>query len=191
MQEILSAFGQALGVSARASELTMAQVSLRAVTVFVFWLVIVRLAGRRVLGKYSGYDVVVSVILGAILGGAISGAAPFWAALTAAAVLVALHWMLALLTFRSHFVGDLVKGHPRELVRDGVVNETAMRQNFLTEHDLVEMLRLHARVANPSEARLAVLERNGEISGLPRSILRVVEIGVQSGVQTVRVELSS
>jgi uncharacterized membrane protein YcaP (DUF421 family) len=53
------------------------------------------------------------------------------------------------------------------------------------------MLRLRARITSPSEARLAVLERNGQISALPRPIRpRVVESEVHAGVQTIRVEFS-
>jgi len=110
--------------------------------------------------------------------------------MAAAGVLVALHWMLALLTSRSHWFGDLVKGHARVLVKDGVVDHSALRRNLLSEHDLLEMLRLRARIGESREARLAVLERNGEISGLPRQPEpRAVDIKVQPGVQVVRLEI--
>jgi uncharacterized membrane protein YcaP (DUF421 family) len=190
MHAYLSAVDRALGTSVSRNDLTVGQISLRAVVVFVLWLVIVRLAGRRVLGRYSGVDFVMSVVLGAVLGGAIIGSAPFWGSLSAAGVLLALYWVLALFTFRWHAFGDLVKGHARELVRDGVVNRIALRRNFITERDLAEMLRLHARIGDPSGARLAMLERNGEISGLPRQPeLRAVDIKVQPGVQVVRLEV--
>jgi len=190
MQEFLSAFDRALGASLQGSELTIGQVCLRAVVVFVLWLIIVRIVERRMLGRYSGFDVVVSVTLGAVLGRAINGSGAFWGSMAAAGVLVALHWLLAFLTSRSHWFGDLVKGHARVLVKDGVVNQHALRRNFLSEHDLLEMLRLRARIGEPSEARLAVLERNGEISGLPRQPQpRAVDIKVQPGVQVVRLEM--
>jgi uncharacterized membrane protein YcaP (DUF421 family) len=190
MSQFFSAFDRALGASLRGSELTIGQVCLRAVVVFVLWLVVVRIAERRMLGRYSGFDVVVSVTLGAVLGSAIYGSAPFWGSMAAAAILVTLHWVLALLTSRWHWFGDLVKGHARVLVKDGVVDWHALRRNFLSEHDLKEMLRLRGRIGDPSEARLAVLERNGEISGLPKSPApRVVDIAVKPGVQVVRLEV--
>jgi len=190
MHEFLSAFDRALGASLEGSEITTGQVCLRAVVVFVLWVIIVRIAERRMLGGYSGFDVVVSVTLGAVLGRAINGSAPFWSSMAAAGVLVALHWMLALLTSRSHWFGDLVKGHARVLVKDGVVDHSALRRNLLSEHDLLEMLRLRARIGESREARLAVLERNGEISGLPRQPEpRAVDIKVQPGVQVVRLEI--
>jgi uncharacterized membrane protein YcaP (DUF421 family) len=190
MQGLFSAFDRALGASLQGGELTIGQVCLRAVVVFVLFLIVVRMAERRLLARYSGFDVVVLVTLGAVLGRAINGSAAFWGSMAAAGVLVALHWILALLTSRWHRFGDLVKGHARVLVKDGVVDRRELRRNLLSEHDLIEMLRLRGRIGDPKDARLAILERNGEISGLPRQPqLRTVDIKVQPGVQVVRLEV--
>ena len=40
--------------------------------------------------------------------------------------------------------------------------------NAAYRRDLCEMLRLQGRIADPSEAKLATLERNGQISAIPR-----------------------
>jgi uncharacterized membrane protein YcaP (DUF421 family) len=167
MDYLASALERTLGAHVPANELTIGQIVLRAVFVFLVWLVIVRLADRRLLGKYSAFDVVLAVMLGAVLSRAINGSAPFWGSIAAAAVLVALHWVLTLLSFRWHAFGHLAKGLPRTLIVDGKVCEEELRRNFITNHDLEEMLRLHGRVASPSEARLAMLERNGDISAIP------------------------
>ena len=55
----------------------------------------------------------------------------------------------------------------------------------------VKMLRLRARLAEPSEARLVILERNGQISAIPLARkLQVVDVAVESDVQTVRLEFA-
>jgi len=168
MNQLASVFERALGTHAlAANELTVGQIALRAVFVFLVWLVLVRLADRRLLGRYSAFDVVLAVMLGAVLSRAINGSAPFWGTLAAASVLVALHWALTLLSFRWHAFGNLVKGLPRTLILDGKVLEKEMRRNFITVHDLEEMLRLHGRIAAPAQAKLATLERNGDISAIP------------------------
>jgi hypothetical protein len=88
MDQFISAIERAFGSTARMNDLTTGQMSLRAVVVFVLWLVIVRVADKRMLGKYSAFDVLVAVILGAVLGRTINGSAPFWGSMAAAAVLV-------------------------------------------------------------------------------------------------------
>lgn len=170
MNQLASAFERALGAHAAPNDLTMGQIVLRAIFVFLVWLVIVRLADRRLLGKYSAFDVVLAVMLGSILSRAINGSAPLWGTLVAAAVLVVMHWILTFLSFHWHAFGHLVKGLPRTLVVDGRVLEDELRRNFITSHDLGEMLRLQGRIDDPAQARLATLERNGQISAIPRGM---------------------
>ncbi len=167
MNQLVSAVERAVGAHAPAADLTMSQIAVRAVLVFTVWLVIVRLADRRLLGKYSAFDVVLAVMLGSVLSRAINGSAPLWGTLVAAAVLVAMHWVLSFLSFHWHAFGHVVKGLPRTLIVDGNVSEDELRRNFITNHDLCEMLRLQGRIAEPSQARLATLERNGQISAIP------------------------
>jgi uncharacterized membrane protein YcaP (DUF421 family) len=170
MNQLASLFDRALGVHASVNDLAIGQIVLRAIFVFLVWLVIVRLADRRLLGKYSAFDVVLAVMLGSILSRAINGSAPFWGTLAAVAALVAMHWVFTFLSFHWHAFGHLVKGLPRTLVVDGKVHEDELRRNFITSHDLGEMLRLQGRIEDPAQARLATLERNGQISAIPRGL---------------------
>jgi uncharacterized membrane protein YcaP (DUF421 family) len=168
MNQLAFAFDQAFGAHVNANDLTIGQITLRAIFVFLVWLVIVRLADRRLMGKYSAFDVVLAVMLGSVLSRAINGSAPLWGTLSAAAALVAMHWVVSLLSFRWHSFGDLVKGTPRTLIVDGRIDENELRRNHITRHDLDEMLRLQGRIEEPAQARLAILERNGQISAIPR-----------------------
>ena len=170
MNQLATSVEHALGAHVRAEDLAVSQIALRAILVFLVWLAIVRMADRRLLGKYSAFDVVLAVMLGTVLSRAINGSAPLWGTLAAAAaaVLVAMHWVLSFLSFHRHAFGHVVKGLPRTLIVDGKVHEAELRKNLITNHDLCEMLRLQGRIADPSEAKLATLERNGQISAIPR-----------------------
>jgi uncharacterized membrane protein YcaP (DUF421 family) len=167
MDSIWSAFQAAFSDQASGRALPIGAMAIRAVFVFFVWLVIIRFADRRLLGKYSAFDTVLAVVIGALFGRTINGGAPLWGTLIAAAALVTVHWLLAFATYRWHAFGRLVKGEPVDLVRDGKVDRRAMRGSFLTDNDLKEMLRLHGRIREASEAKLAVLERNGEVSAIP------------------------
>ena len=167
MSQLGTALERTLGPHASPGDLTTGQIILRAVFVFFVWLLIVRLADRRLLGKYSAFDLVLAVMLGSVLSRAINGSAPLWGTLAAAAALVALHWVLTFLSFYWHGFGHLIKGLPRTLIVDGKVDEAELRRNFITRHDLDEMLRLQGRITDPSRAAVATLERNGQISAIP------------------------
>jgi len=168
MNQLASAFDRALGTHVSANDLVIGQIVLRAILVLLVWLVIVRLADRRLLGKYSAFDVVLAVMLGSVLSRAINGSAPLWGTLAAAAVLVIMHWVLTFLSFHWHAFGHLVKGLPQTLIVDGKVYEDELRRNLITSYDLGEMLRLQGRIDDPEQAKLATLERNGQISAIPR-----------------------
>lgn len=138
--------------------------ALRAIVVFTFAVVIVRLGKKRFIGENTAFDVILGVMLGSILSRAITGQSPFVPTLGAALVLVALHWVLSKIAIRSELFGTLIKGSARTLVTDGVVDWKAMKRSNLSEGDLREALRLKARLSGWAQVREARLERNGEIS---------------------------
>ncbi len=169
MEEIGSTFRAAFSDQFLGKELPLGPMVIRAVFIFLAWLVIVRFADRRMLGKYSAFDTVLAVMIGAVLGRTINGGASLWGTLVAVGALVAVHWVLALLSHRWHAFGRLVKGEPRELVSNGRIDWKAMRGSLITENDLKEMLRLHGQIGEAAQAKVAILERNGQISSIPIS----------------------
>ena len=103
--------------------------------------------------------------------------------------LVLIHTIFALIAFRSHPFGKLIKGVQTVLVKDGKIDEKGCRKYTITERDLEQALRMHG-MTNISEVALASFERNGEISIVPRSRQpRIIEIDVREGVQRIRIEI--
>jgi uncharacterized membrane protein YcaP (DUF421 family) len=177
-----------LGLGREAMEISVPQMALRAAIVYVVALTIVRLGKKRFMGSSTAFDLIVGIILGSTMSRALTGNAPLLPSFAAAAVLVAMHWIVSELALRWHGFGALAKGKPRMLVRDGVPDRSALERSHITERDLEEALRGHglADVSGVAEARL---ERDGSISVIKRSEPRIVEIDVAEGVQKVRIEL--
>ena len=82
----------------------------RAALVFAYGLALVRIAGRRVFGKWSALDIIVSIIVGSNLSRAITGSAPLLGTLVATTALMALHWVLAMSAARWPALSHLVEG---------------------------------------------------------------------------------
>ncbi|MBW3635236.1 MAG: DUF421 domain-containing protein [Armatimonadetes bacterium] len=177
-----------------AEQLTIWQIGLRAVVVYLAAIALVRLGEKRFLGKYTALDVILGFMLGSILSRAITNSSPFFEALGAALVLVVMHWIFAVIAFHFDRFGTLVKGSTRELVRDGEIQWDAMRSSHISENDLMGALRASAQIDDASQVKVAYLERSGDISAIKRDkderAPRVLEIKVEDGVQTVRVEMS-
>ena len=159
---------RALGLHEQAETLSSGQTALRAVVVYGVLLVVVQLGHKRFVGRSTALDMVLAIVLGSVASRAVSGTAPFVPTLVATAALVAIHWLVADLAFRSHRFGLLVKGKPRELVRDGKVIAVEMRRSAISPHDLEEALRQEG-VADVAQVASARLERSGNISVVRRS----------------------
>ena len=168
MSSLLAHLETLLGLGREAASLTFLQISLRGVIVFAATLVIVRCGDRRFLSQKTAFDAVLGFILASMLARAVNGTAAFFPTLGSGFVLVLLHRMLASWSRRSHAVGLLIKGRSDVIVRDGALDEAAARRNRLSEHDLLEDLRLNGNVADIRDVGLGVLERNGHVSVVRR-----------------------
>ena len=103
-----------------------------------------------------------------MLARAVNGTAAFFPTLGGGLVLVVLHRVLAYWSRRSHTFGLLIKGRSDIIVREGALDEGAARRNRLSEHDVLEDLRLNGNIAEIRDVLLAVLQRNGHISVVRR-----------------------
>lgn len=143
--------------------LSAGQECARAVVVFVYGLVLVRLAGRRAFGKWAALDIVVSIVVGSNLSRALTGGAPFAGTLAATFVLMLLHWLLAHAAARSRLVSKVVEGEPIELARDGAHDVQARNRQAVSLADVQEALRQQG-LEQLEDARRVVLEPSGKIN---------------------------
>lgn len=167
------------------------EIAARAVLVYLFGLAAVRIGKSRLLSHATPLDALVVIILGSLLSRAMTGPASLSATIVSSIALVLLHAVFTAAAFRWHPLGNLIKGHSRPLVRDGEILWENMRKSHISPHDLEEALRLNGGVENVKEVRLAMKERNGEISVVPRCPEpRILESDVRQGVQHIRIELT-
>jgi uncharacterized membrane protein YcaP (DUF421 family) len=144
-------------------ELDPLQMTMRAVAVFALALAMIRISGRRSFGQHRPFDACTTVLLGAVLSRAVVGASPFWATMCAGLAIVLMHRAIAMASIRWRGFERLVNGQERELVRDGRIDEEAMRKALLTRHDLEEAVR-HETSDEHRSIRRAVLERDGAVT---------------------------
>jgi uncharacterized membrane protein YcaP (DUF421 family) len=166
-----------LGLDLGPQQLSVLQVSLRGVTVFLVALVMLRMSDRRFLARLSAFDAILGFILAAMLSRAVNGSSAFLPTLGGGFVLVGLHRLLATLAYRSHAFGVWLKGEAQVLAQDGRLNEARMRAAKISEHDLLEEARLHGPVDKIRRIRTATLERNGEVSVVPTEASQSESVG--------------
>ena len=140
------------------------QMSIRGVLIFLWTLLLVRIAGRRVFGKNTGFDIVLGVILGSILSRALTGNAEFFPTIAAATTITCLHILMANVSFYVRGFGYLIKGSEIRLIKNGELIWKNMRKANVTVRDLKEALRINGSRETFHHIRSAYLERSGDIS---------------------------
>jgi uncharacterized membrane protein YcaP (DUF421 family) len=141
---------------------------LRALIVYAFLLLALRVFGRRELGDFTAFDLVVLLTLSNILQNAMIGSdSSLLGGIIGAAVLLSANLVVAYAVFRSRRFQRLVTGKPRILIHEGVVQQEAMRAERLTDQDLLAAVR-NQGLEDFNRVHLAISEPNGTISVIPR-----------------------
>lgn len=143
--------------------LTIAQECARTIVVFAYGFLLIRIAGRRLFGKWSAVDITVSIIIGSNLSRTITGNAPLVATLCASTLLMALHWLISHVAARSRRASSLLEGIPIDLVTNGRVDERERRRRNISHADLDEALR-GSNIEDVAQAARLTLEPSGKIT---------------------------
>jgi uncharacterized membrane protein YcaP (DUF421 family) len=135
----------------------------RAALIFAYGLVTLRLVGRRLFGRWSALDIVISIVFGSSLSRAMTGSADLFGTLGAVTLLVLLHWLLARAAARWPRVSVLVEGTAIELARGGRLNPKVAMRASVSDADLQEALR-RVSVETIKDTSHVVLEPSGRIN---------------------------
>jgi uncharacterized membrane protein YcaP (DUF421 family) len=127
---------------------------------------IMRLAGKRLAGQTTTFDLVVLIQMAVVVQTTALRDGKLNATVFVATVFVA-HRLLASACVRWPAVRMLVRGKPRPLVRDGVVLDRALAEESMSRDELMAGLR-KLGFASPDDVGLAVLEETGHVSAIGR-----------------------
>lgn len=135
----------------------------RGVAIYAALLLMMRLSGKRTIGQFTPFDLLVVMLLSeSVSPGLTGGDESLAGGLIVVVTLVALNVAIASLTARSRKVADLVEGTAVLLGRDGKVFHEALRRNHVAESDLEQSLR---EADCPREKmKYAFLEADGKIT---------------------------
>jgi uncharacterized membrane protein YcaP (DUF421 family) len=142
---------------------------LRALTVYLFLLVVFRLLGKRSLGQATTFDFVLVLVISqavqnALLGYDYSVTNGFVIVLT----IVVVDLSLSLLKRRFPLVSRWVEGLPLVVIEEGALLADRMKSARIDEGDVLEAARRLRGIGNLDEIRFAVVERDGDISIIPK-----------------------
>jgi uncharacterized membrane protein YcaP (DUF421 family) len=137
----------------------------RAVAIFVYGLLLLRLFGRRTFARWSAPDIIISVITGSCLGRALTGGAPLGGTMLAVLLLTALHWVLARACAHSNRFARLIEGRPVVIGEAGALLKPQMLRYNVSDTDCHEALRMRG-IQEIAHTRRITLEPSGNITVL-------------------------
>jgi uncharacterized membrane protein YcaP (DUF421 family) len=130
-------------------------------------ILMLRISGKRTLGKMNAFDLVVTVALGSAFATVVlDKSVPLAEGVLALALLIALQYVITWLSVRSRAVRSLVKSEPTLLVSDGAYLDDAMSAQRVTREEIDAALREQG-VAGVEDVACVVLETDGSLSVVP------------------------
>jgi uncharacterized membrane protein YcaP (DUF421 family) len=135
----------------------------RAVVIYVFVLIVVRLLGKRTVGNFTAFDLIVAFIISELVVEPIYGDVPLVDAFVAIAAVAALHLANSFLGFRFPSFDALTGGKPRVLIENGKMIQDAMAAERVNKEELESMLR-ECEIDDIRDVARGTLETNGQLS---------------------------
>lgn len=139
------------------------ELALRAATVYAALLLLIRLSGRRTVGQFTPFDLLVVMLLSESVSEALSGGEEsIVGGLISAAVLVALNASLAVVSARSTRMHVLLEGEAVLIGKDGELYRHVLKKQRVPEADVHQALR--EADCSLEHMHCAFLEADGRIS---------------------------
>lgn len=150
---------------------------IRTTILYLFVIIGIRLMGKRQIGDMQPSELVITLLISEIAAIPLQDVdQPVLNGVMAIFMLVILEIIISVLAMKNFFIRKIISGKSVVIIKNGEIDQDAMRRVRLTVLDLVELLR-GQDVFDISTVAFAVLEVNGELSVL-----------LKSGAQTVTLD---
>jgi len=138
----------------------------RAAVVYALMLIVVRVLGRRTVGNFSAFDLIVALMLGEVVDEIIYGDVRFIQGTVVIVAIAAFAFADSLLSYWSYGIEAILEGKPTIVVQKGKFHRQGMRRERMNEKDVLSALRIQG-IRDMREVEYAVVEHDGTVSAVP------------------------
>ena len=135
----------------------------RSIGLYVIMLVVIRLLGKKTIGNFTAFDLLVALMLGEVVDEVIYGDVSFIEGTVAIVVIAVAKYFTSYLSYSSPKLAKILEGTPTILVKEGQLNDKGMKSELMSEGEVHAALRLR-EIEDMREVKLATLEVDGEVS---------------------------
>ncbi|HEY3374729.1 MAG TPA: YetF domain-containing protein [Candidatus Aquicultor sp.] len=156
------------------SAIPFVQIFTRTAVIYFVVLIGLRLTGKREIGQFTPFDLVlVLLIANAVQNAMVGPDTSLSGGIVAALTLLGINYLVSAIADRSRILQELTVGKPTLLIHDGKVIESNLTREKITYDELEAALREHG-INKISDVQGAVLEVDGSISVVPK-VLQVTQ----------------
>lgn len=137
--------------------------ALRAVAVYALMLAVIRLLGKRTVGNFSAFDLLVALMLGEVVDEIVYGDVTFAQGAVAIVVIAGLEFANSWLSYRNAGFARLTEGEPTPIVVDGALHMPGLAKEHLNRREVLAALRLQG-TSTLEDVKLAQVETDGMVS---------------------------
>jgi uncharacterized membrane protein YcaP (DUF421 family) len=149
-------------------ELSVAEKILRPILVYLFLVIVIRLAGRRELAQLNSFDLIVLLMLAnTVQNATIGNDNSMVGGLIGVSALLLANYIVVRFLYAHPKVDHLLEGGPTPLIRDGRIIHRNLAREAITEGELTEAIRKQG-LGSATEVTEAILETGGVITVVPQ-----------------------
>lgn len=143
---------------------------LRCALIYLFILLVFRIAGKRALADITTFDIVLLLIISETTQQAlVVDDASLTNAMLLIGTFISLDMALSFLALRSPALDRWLNSRPLAIVKNGRVLDTRMKESAVNVDEVLASARQQQGIAELDDVEHAVLENNGQISIIPRA----------------------
>ncbi len=152
-------------------------VLLRCATIFIFMSFILRILGKKEVGQFTIFDLVVVLIISDLASLGIDGTTNFISTILCLILLIILQKILSYILLKCSKLRNIIENKPTIIVKDGNLMYLNMQKESYTVDDLITQLRGNL-VMDVKEVKLAILESNGTLSVFKKDDYNTINLPV-------------
>ena len=161
---------------------------LRAVIIYIFITVSVRIMGKRQVGELNPQELVITILISAVATVPLeNNGMPLANSLIPIAIFISFEIINSTLSMKSIKFRSLIKGKPRFIIKDGIIQQKELTKLRFTTDDLTDAVR-QAGVFDISQVANAIVETNGVVSVQKKSEYAPLTPG-DMGIKTSQAEV--
>lgn len=144
-------------------DLSSAELVARAALVYGLLLVLMRVSGKRTVGQFTAFDLLVVMLVSEAAGPAmVGGDQSLWGGLIVCLVLIGLNTLVGILTAHFRSAEKLLEGEAILLGRNGHIFDATRKRHRVSQNDVEKALR--QADCEKQEMRYIFLEADGSVS---------------------------